>query len=60
VKNCETLIGNAIASVVAQDFPHGLMELIVVDGYSEDKTLAIIKESLDKTDLRIDGLSDIG
>jgi len=52
VKNCETLIGNAIASVVAQDFPHGLMELIVVDGYSEDKTLAIIKERLDKTDLK--------
>jgi len=52
VRNCADYIQEAITSIVAQDFPHGLMELIVVDGYSEDKTLAIIKENLDKTDLR--------
>jgi len=51
VRNCADYIQETITSIVAQDFPHGLMELIVVDGYSEDETLAIIKESLDKTDL---------
>jgi len=52
VRNSETLIGNAIKSIVDQDFSHDLMELIVVDGYSEDKTLSILKENLNKTDLK--------
>jgi len=52
VKNAEATVKEAVDSVVAQDFPHELLELIVVDGYSEDKTLSIIKESLEKTDLK--------
>jgi len=51
VRNCEDYIQETISSIVAQVFPHGLMELIVVDGYSEDKTLSIIEENLNKTDL---------
>ena len=52
VRNCEDLIKEAIDSIIDQDFPHKLMELIIVDGYSEDNTLSVLKESLEKTDLR--------
>jgi glycosyltransferase involved in cell wall biosynthesis len=51
IKNCEGYIKEAVDSIVSQDFPHELMEMIVVDGYSEDKTLPILKESLEKTKL---------
>ncbi|MEM2144295.1 MAG: glycosyltransferase [Candidatus Jordarchaeaceae archaeon] len=52
VKNSEATIKEAIESIGNQDFPHQQMELIIVDGCSEDKTLSIIKEALPKTDLR--------
>lgn len=52
VRNCADYIQEAITSIVDQDFSHDLMELIVVDGYSEDKTLSILKEGLEKTDLK--------
>lgn len=46
VKNAEQTIYQAIESILDQDFPHILMELIVVDGHSEDKTLKIIRDAL--------------
>jgi glycosyltransferase involved in cell wall biosynthesis len=46
VRNCADYIKEAIASIIDQDFPHDLMELIVVDGCSEDKTLKIIRAAL--------------
>jgi glycosyltransferase involved in cell wall biosynthesis len=46
VRNCEASITEAIESVLDQDFPRELMELIVVDGCSRDKTLSIIEKSL--------------
>ena len=52
VKNAEKTIRDAINSVICQDFSHELMEIIVVDGQSEDKTLAIIKEILSEIDMR--------
>lgn len=52
VRNCEDFIKEAIDSIINQDFPCELMELIIVDGYSEDRTLSILKESLKKTDLK--------
>ena len=52
VKNEEANIKEAIGSILNQDFPHELMELIVVEGYSKDKTLAIIEENLQKTDIK--------
>ena len=52
VKNAEATIKDAIVSILVQDFPHELMELIVVDGYSADKTLSIIKDSLKNTDIK--------
>jgi len=46
VKNVEQTIKEALSSVLEQDFPYKLIELIVVDGCSKDKTLSIIKEEL--------------
>jgi len=53
VKNVETTVKEAIESIIDQDFPHGLMELIVVDGYSRDGTLSIIRDYLGKIDVKI-------
>ena len=47
VKNAEATVGQAIDSILTQDFPLELMELIIVDGYSEDKTLDVIRSRLD-------------
>jgi len=46
VRNSEATVGAATKSVINQDFPHELMEIIIVDGYSEDNTLKIIEKNL--------------
>jgi glycosyltransferase involved in cell wall biosynthesis len=49
-RNCEDYIKEAIESVLNQDFPHKLMELIFVDE-SEDNTLSIIRDYVSKSDI---------
>ena len=51
VKNIEATIEHTMKSILKQDFPHVLMELIVVDGQSEDSTARIIKEYVSRGDL---------
>jgi len=51
VKNGEDCVKKAIDSIVDQDFPHELMELILVDDGSEDNTLSIIQECISKIDI---------
>jgi glycosyltransferase involved in cell wall biosynthesis len=46
VKNAEGTVEKAIQSVLDQDYPHEFMELIIVDGNSQDKTIQILKERL--------------
>jgi len=46
VKNAEHTIKEAIRSILTQDYPHKLLEIIIVDGSSKDETLSIIKEEL--------------
>ena len=46
VKNSEEIIKDAISSVISQDCPKGFMELIIVDGNSQDRTLQILIDSL--------------
>lgn len=53
VRNSGATIRNAIDSVLSQDYPRENMELIVVDGCSEDNTLKIINDSLRNTDINI-------
>jgi glycosyltransferase involved in cell wall biosynthesis len=52
VKNAEATIKEVMDSIVSQNFPHELMEIIVVDGHSQDRTLSIIKDSLSNADIR--------
>jgi glycosyltransferase involved in cell wall biosynthesis len=49
VKNSEKTVREAVNSIIIQDFPHELMEAVVVDGNSKDATMRIIKEELQKT-----------
>lgn len=53
VKNVEATVGRTIDSVINQSFPHELMEVIVVDGYSKDRTLSIIKEKFAKSSIKV-------
>jgi glycosyltransferase involved in cell wall biosynthesis len=52
VRDCEASVGEAVESVLGQDFPHELMELIAVVGHSRDNTLIVVKESLSKGNVR--------
>lgn len=53
VRNCENYIKDAINSIVNQDFPHELIEIIFVDDGSTDKTLSIIEDSIPKMDMKV-------
>jgi glycosyltransferase involved in cell wall biosynthesis len=46
VKNNEETISYVMRSVLKQNYPREYMEIIVVDGFSEDNTLKIIKRNL--------------
>ena len=50
VRNCEEYVGEAIESILDQDFSHSLIELIFVDDGSEDRTLSIIQGYVSKID----------
>jgi glycosyltransferase involved in cell wall biosynthesis len=52
VKNCEATVKEAVNSIIAQDYPHELMEVIVVDGKSTDKTMQVINEILCCSDIK--------
>jgi glycosyltransferase involved in cell wall biosynthesis len=52
VRNAAFTIREAIESIIGQDFRHELMELVIVDGHSNDETLSIIKDLLNNTDIK--------
>lgn len=60
IKNCEKTIRETFQSIINQDFPHELLEIIVVDGNSNDATLSIIKDIAMKTDIRMSFYNDGG
>ena len=53
VKDCETSVKEAMNSVYNQDFDHKLMELIVIDDGSEDRTLSIVLDIVSGIDLSV-------
>jgi glycosyltransferase involved in cell wall biosynthesis len=58
VRNCEDYIKTAIESLLSQDFPHWLMEVVAVDGNSTDKTLSIIEKELGESDVKTEIFSE--
>lgn len=52
VKNSRLTIGLTIKSILNQNFPHGNMEVIVVDGYSSDGSFELIKRQLSTSDIK--------
>jgi glycosyltransferase involved in cell wall biosynthesis len=53
VRNCQNTIDKTIESVMAQDYPHKLVEVIFVNDGSEDETLSIIKSYVSKIDMNV-------
>ncbi|MEM2704711.1 MAG: glycosyltransferase [Candidatus Bathyarchaeia archaeon] len=53
VRNGASTIREAIESIMAQDYPHELMEVIFVDDGSTDNTLSIIKDYASKMDMKV-------
>jgi glycosyltransferase involved in cell wall biosynthesis len=53
VRNCARLLKDALQSIANQNYPHDLMEIIIVDDGSEDETLFIIQDFASKTDIQI-------
>ncbi|MCD6242828.1 glycosyltransferase [Candidatus Bathyarchaeota archaeon] len=53
VRNCAGTLRDAIESVMSQDYPHELIEVIFVDDGSEDDTLSIIEEYRGKMDMKV-------
>ncbi len=53
VRNCAATISEAIKSVIAQDYPHELIEVIFVDDGSEDETLSVINSFIPKMDMKV-------
>lgn len=51
VRNCQTLILEAISSIMGQDFPHNRIKVVFVDDGSEDGTLSTIQNSVKKMDM---------
>ena len=53
VRNEEKYIMQCLNSLIEQDFPKNEYEIIVVDGYSDDNTLEIVKGFIDKNNKNI-------
>jgi len=58
VKNAELTVARAILSIVSQNFPHGSLELIVIEGFSQDQTLSIVKKDLSGVDFDFQIIQD--
>ncbi len=60
VKNAERTISQTIKSILVQDYPSNLIDLIVVDGQSTDSTIELIRDILSMTLIHVSYYSDFG
>lgn len=59
-KNSEKTIKQTIDSIINQKYPKELIQLIIVDGQSKDKTISIINDKVKKTRINLETYSDNG
>lgn len=52
VRNSEATLKGAVNSIIDQDFPYDLMEVIFVDDGSEDRTFSIVQESMQRMKIK--------
>jgi len=60
VRNCEKTIAECIESIINLDYPLDRFLLVIVDGCSTDNTVRIIKDKLNRTNIKAFFLSDDG
>lgn len=60
VKNNERTIKGAIDGILNQKYPRELMQVIIIDGCSTDRTLPIIKNMTSEMDMSVEIFSDKG
>ncbi len=53
VRNEEDFIERSLGAVLAQDYPHKLLEVVIADGVSTDGTISLIKKLGEKSDVPI-------
>lgn len=53
VRNESSTIESSLGSVCKQDYPHELLEIVVVDGMSTDSTIELANKLAGKTDIKI-------
>jgi glycosyltransferase involved in cell wall biosynthesis len=59
-KNSERTIKEAISSIIDQKYPAELIQLVIVDGCSTDKTMSIVASMTAKTGMKVETYSDDG
>jgi glycosyltransferase involved in cell wall biosynthesis len=60
VKDSEKTIKESVDSIINQNYPAELIQLIIVDGNSKDKTLSIVNKATEKARLKVETYSDKG
>ena len=60
VKDSEKTIRESVYSIINQKYPAELIQVIIVDGCSKDKTTSIIDRTTEKTRVKVETYSDKG
>jgi glycosyltransferase involved in cell wall biosynthesis len=58
VKDSEKTIKESIDSIISQKYPTELIQVVIVDGCSRDKTMLIVASATAKTDMKVETCSD--
>ncbi len=53
VKNVENTVMETVDSIIHQNYPPSLIDLIIVDGCSRDKTLSVIIKNISNSELKM-------
>ncbi len=60
VKDSEYTIRESVNSIINQKYPAELIQVVIVDGCSKDKTMSIVYRTTEKTRVKVEAYSDKG